>query len=51
MTASSFLAREAQDDELLGGDGRVGQEVRGGIDCGWVDSEVPEQSGRGDVEA
>ena len=39
-----------QDDELVGGDGRVGQEVHARIDRGGVDSEVPEQGRRGDVE-
>src|SRR5215207_1866005 len=41
----------ADRDELVGRDGSVGQEVRAGIDCGGVDSDVPEQGGRGYVQA
>ena len=41
---------DVQKDELVGGHGLVGQEVRARIDRGGVDAEVPEQSRRGDVE-
>ena len=41
---------DVQEDELVDGDGRVGQEVRARVDSGGVDSEVPEQGGCGDVE-
>ena len=51
VTASLLPVPEAQDQELLGGDGRVGQEVCGGIDRRGVDAEVPEQGRGGDVEA
>ena len=42
---------DVQDDELAGGNGRVGQEVRARVDRGGVDPEVSGQGGSGDVEA
>ena len=51
VTATSRPVAEVQDDELIGGDGRVGQEVCGGIDRRGVDSEVPEQGRCRDVKA
>ncbi len=51
VTGRSRPRQEIQDDELVGGNGRVGQEVRARVDRGGVDSEVPEQGGRGDVDA
>ena len=43
VTGAPCPVPEVQDDELVGGHGSVGQEVRAGIDRGGIDAEVPEQ--------
>ena len=42
---------EVENDELVGGDGRVGEEVRARIDRGRVEPEVSQDGGRRDVDA
>ena len=51
VTGSCFLVPEVENDELVGGDSRVGQEVRARIDRGRVDPEVPQDGRRRDVDA